>query len=174
MKFTSHVPALLAVLVMTACGGADQPPPVAPGGSMDNASAKSDAAKKRPAPTNIRISEEIQQACDLSNTETYFDFDSNRVRTSGDVALKKIANCFVDGPLAGRSLLLVGHADPRGDEEYNMALGGRRSDAVATALVERNLARAQISTSSRGEMDATGTSESGWAEDRRVDVKLAP
>jgi len=55
-----------------------------------------------------------------------------------------------------------------------MALGGRRSDAVATALVERNLAHAQISTSSRGKMDATGTSKSGWAEDLRVDVKLAP
>jgi hypothetical protein len=37
MKSTSHIPALLAVLVMTAFGGADQPPPVAPGGSMDNA-----------------------------------------------------------------------------------------------------------------------------------------
>ena len=69
-------------------------------------------------------------------------------------------------------MLVIGHADPRGDEEYNMALGGRRSDAVATTLIERNLRSTQISTSSRGEMDATGTSEGSWAEDRRVDVKL--
>jgi len=174
MSFRAFVPAVLAALVVTSCGGADEPPPVAPSGGTENASAKSDAAGKRPAPTTIRISEEIQQACDLSKSDAYFDFDSSRVRTAGDVALKKIADCFVDGPLAGRSLLLVGHADPRGGEEYNMALGGRRSDAVAAALVDRNLAQARISTSSRGEMDATGTSESSWAGDRRVDVKLAP
>jgi peptidoglycan-associated lipoprotein len=67
----------------------------------------------------------------------------------------------------------VGHADPRGDEEYNVALGGRRSDAVANELIARNLRRNQVSTTSRGEMDATGTNEAGWAQDRRVDVQLA-
>jgi peptidoglycan-associated lipoprotein len=67
----------------------------------------------------------------------------------------------------------VGHADPRGDEEYNLALGGRRADAVADALAQRRLSRNQISTTSRGEMEASGTDEPSWAKDRRVDVTLA-
>ena len=174
MQSRTSVLAALAVLGMTSCGSADLPSPAAPSSDMKNASAQPGAAKQPPAPTNVRISREIQQACDLSGTETHFDFDSTRIRTGEDGVLKKIADCFVGGPLAGRKMLLVGHADPRGDEEYNMALGGHRSDAVATALIARSLSSGQISTSSRGEMDATGTSESSWAADRRVDVELTP
>jgi peptidoglycan-associated lipoprotein len=68
---------------------------------------------------------------------------------------------------------LVGHADPRGEEEYNMVLGGRRADNVQHFLVSVGLPTGQAMTTSRGEMDATGTDEAGWAKDRRVDVVLA-
>jgi peptidoglycan-associated lipoprotein len=173
MQSRASAPAVLVMLVMTSCGGADSPPPVAPRNDTKNSSAGPLAAQQPRAPTKVRISKEIQQACDLSVTEACFDFDSTRIRTTEDLALKKIADCFVGGPLAGREMVLVGHADPRGDEEYNVALGGRRSDAVANALIERNLKHAQISTASRGEMDATGTSEGTWAEKRKVDVQLA-
>jgi peptidoglycan-associated lipoprotein len=67
---------------------------------------------------------------------------------------------------------LVGHADPRGDEEYNMTLGNRRADNVKTAIVDAGLAASQVATTSRGEMDATGTDEASWEKDRRVDVLL--
>ena len=67
---------------------------------------------------------------------------------------------------------LVGHADPRGDEEYNMVLGGRRADNVKSAIVQAGLHSSKIATTSRGEMDATGTDEAGWEKDRRVDVML--
>jgi peptidoglycan-associated lipoprotein len=68
---------------------------------------------------------------------------------------------------------LVGHADPRGEEEYNMVLGGKRADNVKHFLTGVGLPDAQAMTTSRGEMDATGTDESSWAKDRRVDVVLA-
>jgi peptidoglycan-associated lipoprotein len=77
------------------------------------------------------------------------------------------------GPLKGRSMRLVGHADPRGNEEYNMALGGRRADNVASAIASAGMDSARMATSSRGKMDATGTDEAGWAKDRRVDIMLA-
>jgi peptidoglycan-associated lipoprotein len=67
---------------------------------------------------------------------------------------------------------LVGHADPRGDEEYNLVLGGRRSDAVKGYMTRAGLQDAQAQTTSRGEMDAEGTDESSWSNDRRVDVVL--
>jgi peptidoglycan-associated lipoprotein len=68
---------------------------------------------------------------------------------------------------------LVGHADPRGEPEYNMVLGGRRSDNVKSYLVRKGLPDAQAETTSRGEMDAVGTDDTTWAEDRRVDIALA-
>ena len=87
--------------------------------------------------------------------------------------LRKLAVCFSTGPLAGRQMGLVGHADPRGESEYNMLLGERRATNVKQVIVSEGLAPDKMSTSSRGEMDATGTDEASWARDRRVDVVLA-
>jgi peptidoglycan-associated lipoprotein len=67
---------------------------------------------------------------------------------------------------------LVGHADPRGEDEYNMLLGGRRADNVKAAIVAEGMAGGKIATTSRGELDATGTEETSWSKDRRVDVML--
>jgi peptidoglycan-associated lipoprotein len=162
---------LVFALVLAACASTEKPPPAAPGSNTEEPAP--DPAKQAVQPTSIHVSDEIREACNLSNTEAYFDFDSDRIRPTEDAALKKIVECFVSGPLSGRELVLIGHADPRGDEEYNLALGGRRSDAVAKELIARNLKRRQVSTTSRGEMEATGTNEAGWAQDRRVDVQLA-
>src|SRR5690606_9109560 len=121
----------------------------------------------------INVSETIRKACGLTDTEAHFAYNSAAIRESEKQTLKKIAECFTTGPLKGKTVLVVGHADPRGEPEYNMVLGGRRADNVGAALSGAGLAGAQISTSSRGEMDATGTDEAGWAKDRRVDLMLA-
>jgi peptidoglycan-associated lipoprotein len=67
---------------------------------------------------------------------------------------------------------LVGHADPRGEAEYNLSLGGLRADGVKSAIVSARLDQRQITTTSRGELDARGTDEASWQQDRRVDVLL--
>jgi peptidoglycan-associated lipoprotein len=53
-----------------------------------------------------------------------------------------------------------------------MLLGGRRADNVKSAIVTAGLDGAKIDSTSRGEMDATGTDESSWSKDRRVDIML--
>jgi peptidoglycan-associated lipoprotein len=68
---------------------------------------------------------------------------------------------------------LVGHADPRGDSEYNVALAGDRADNVKKYISVRGLGGQRIDTSSRGAFDATGHDEATWAGDRRVDVGVA-
>ena len=88
-------------------------------------------------------------------------------------SLVGLARCMNEGGLKGRNLLLVGHADPRGEDDYNLALGGRRAGAVQDALTSLRVASSRVETSSRGEIDAQGTTEATWAADRRVDVKLA-
>jgi peptidoglycan-associated lipoprotein len=77
-----------------------------------------------------------------------------------------------DGALKGRSLLMVGHADPRGEEDYNMALGGRRAESVRGAMESLGVDKGRMDVSSRGELEATGVDEESWAKDRRVDIKL--
>lgn len=121
----------------------------------------------------IRFSKTIQQACGLSDSEAHFKYDSAVLQTSDSETLDKVAICFISGPLAGEQMNLTGHADPRGDEEYNEALGGNRSENVKSHLVTQGMKDENISATSRGELDATGNDEAGWREDRRVDVKLA-
>ena len=67
---------------------------------------------------------------------------------------------------------LAGHADPRGEPEYNMVLGGKRAENVKGFIAKKGMNGDKISTTSRGEMDATGTDEATWTKDRRVDVVL--
>lgn len=126
-----------------------------------------------PQQSDVNISDAIRKACGLTDTEAHFAFNSAAVRDADRDLLKKLATCFTTGPLKGKTMLLVGHADPRGEDEYNMVLGGRRADNVGAAIKSAGLPENQLETSSRGELDATGTDEASWAKDRRVDVMLS-
>jgi peptidoglycan-associated lipoprotein len=64
---------------------------------------------------------------------------------------------------------VTGLTDPRGTEEYNLALGERRAQSAQQYM--KSLGIDNVSSSSMGEELASGTEESGWARDRRVDFK---
>jgi peptidoglycan-associated lipoprotein len=124
-----------------------------------------------PTSGSIHIDMKIITACGNIPT-AHFAFDSSTVRPDADVALAALARCFVSGPLAGRSMRLVGHADPRGEAEYNLGLGQRRAASVGDYLTKDGMDKGHLSATSRGDQDATGTDEAGWARDRKVDVFL--
>jgi len=173
----SVLPALLSV----ACGGDKPADPKVP---QTNPTATTNDATtlKPPTPENVpnkpdgstsgvRISEEIRKKCGIDDSEAHFAFDSSVVRTTDRGPLDKVAVCFTTGPLAGRRLRLVGHADPSGGHEYNMRLGHLRADSVKGYLGSK-MDREKVETTSRGDEDAEGKDEVGWAKDRRVDVML--
>jgi peptidoglycan-associated lipoprotein len=165
-------------LVFVACSRSA--PPVAsapraqpPALAAAPASPRSVAVEKSPQTGTVQIALEIRRACGITDQDAYFAFDSSRLGGHDEGVLKRVADCFESGPLAGRSLHLVGNADPRGTEEYNMVLGGARADTVKDFLHRDGLPDSRMATTSRGELDARGTDEVTWAEDRRVDLKLA-
>ena len=166
--------ALLPAAALAGCGSDERRPPVmaAPASRIEPPPSTSPASSKSPAKSVINISDEIRKACGITDAEAMFDYDSAQVKRGNHPVLEKLAICFKSGPLAGRQMQLVGHADPRGEQEYNLVLGGRRADNVKRFLTAEGLKDAQMVTSSRGEMDAKGTSEVGWVRDRRVDVLL--
>jgi outer membrane protein OmpA-like peptidoglycan-associated protein len=104
--------------------------------------------------------------------DAYFSFDSSVVSKASRTPLDRVAECFTKGPLAGRSIALVGRADPLGPSEFNVTLGQYRADAVGQYLQARGMARAKTRSTSRGSMDAMGSDQAGWRRDRRVDVQL--
>ena len=67
---------------------------------------------------------------------------------------------------------LIGRADPRGTEEYNLGLGSRRAHSVHQYLARLGVGAPQLAVTTRGALDATGSDESTWKQDRRVDVQL--
>ncbi len=130
------------------------------------------AQQKSPERGLVMIAAEIRAACGLPDKDAYFDFDSAKLDGADKTVLQKVAACFESGPLATRSMRLIGHADPRGDTEYNMVLGGSRADNVKQYLQRQGLRGDKLATTSRGELDATGSDEATWAHDRRVDLVL--
>jgi peptidoglycan-associated lipoprotein len=124
-----------------------------------------------PEKVNIYIDRKIVELCFLP--VPHFAFDSSDLSGQTRETLKALAECFSTGPASGRSLKLIGHADPRGTDEYNMALGERRAATVAAYLKERGVVEGRMQISSRGELDATGTDEASYADDRQVGLFLA-
>jgi peptidoglycan-associated lipoprotein len=146
---------------------AKAPPP------LPETTAQRPTATRDEAPSvGVMVDEAIVKACGIPAAEAHFEFDSSNVQMEDVPALNKVATCLASGALKGRSVSIVGRADPRGESDYNVALGQRRADSIGHYLGDHGLADGQRSQSSRGAMDATGTDEAGWARDRRVDLVL--
>jgi len=97
----------------------------------------------------------------------YFDFNEYSLTTEGTGAIDRDADCIKK---TNRAVMLTGRTDPRGTEEYNLALSDKRAQSVKDRLGRLGVAASNMKVSARGEMDATGKDEAGWAKDRRVDL----
>ena len=145
-----------------------QPQAETPAATDDSAADKDEAEL-----SDISISDKIRLACGLSDTDAHFEFDSANVRPEDEAMFNSLAQCFIEGPLKGEKILFVGHADARGEAEYNLVLAGRRAENISGALKTAGVPATQLSATSRGEMDAKGSDEGSMAHDRRVDILLA-
>jgi peptidoglycan-associated lipoprotein len=162
------------------CGG-EKPKPEAPTAPTEEAAPAKplsapqaqalDNAEKETGATGLGIQDEILKLCPNVKPPR-FGYDSASVKQEFRNTLMALAECMNEGALKGKELLLVGHADPRGEDDYNMALGGRRAESVRGALTSLGVEGSRMDVSSRGELEASGGDEAGWSKDRRVDIKL--
>ncbi|WP_394835777.1 OmpA family protein [Pendulispora rubella] len=124
----------------------------------------------------VAVSGDLMAACNIviNKTESApkFAYNDHDLQPEDRAVLDQVAKCVTTGPLKGRSLKLIGRADSRGEVEYNFALGSHRADTVAGYLSQLGVEKAKLVETSRGKLDATGTEESSWAQDRRVDIAL--
>jgi peptidoglycan-associated lipoprotein len=124
---------------------------------------------------DIDVDDDIRKACRIEESDKTpkFDYDSSMLSSADRDVLEQVARCLTTGPLKGRHVELIGRADPRGEVEYNMILGESRASTVNKYLAALGVSPEQMAETSRGELDATGTDESSWQLDRRVDLRLA-
>ncbi len=127
----------------------------------------------------LGLDAEIVRMCnlhfDVAPTEEgapRFDTDESDITSQDASILTQVATCLTSGALAGRHVKLVGRADSRGTNEYNMVLGEHRASTVGQYLEKQGVEPPRINSTSRGELDATGTDETSMRDDRRVDILL--
>jgi len=111
----------------------------------------------------------------LAAQTVHFDYDSHAVKASERPKLAAVAAALASDPSA--KLLIEGHCDERGTDEYNRSLGERRALALREALAADGLDAQRVRTISYGKdrrIDL-GASEASHAKNRRgVFVLLHP
>ena len=102
----------------------------------------------------------------------YFDYDqstlSDQARATLDAKIPALnAN-------TGARILVIGHTDERGSDEYNLTLGQRRAAAAKRYLVQRGIDGSRIETTSRGEEQPSvqGADESAYSQNRRAEFEI--
>jgi len=135
------------------------------GGQLD----KRDEAGGVPLPEDLNdLSKFDQDRAALAADTVHFDFDSAVVKTSEKPKVDAVAG-YMKGAGPGVALLIEGHCDERGTEEYNRALGERRALALREALISMGADGSRITTRSFGEDKpvALGHDEASWRQNRR-------
>jgi len=122
-------------------------------------------------PTEAALAEEEQlrgEAYEFANRDIHFDFDRYDLKPEAREILTEKSYFLKKYPSV--KILIEGHCDERGTNEYNLALGERRADSAKQYLVNMGISASRISAISYGEerpMDP-GHSEEAWAKNRRA------
>lgn len=101
-----------------------------------------------------------------------FDFDSDRLRPAARERLAELARSLDDMPDV--EVLVAGHTDSVGDEDYNYDLSLRRARAATDRLAEVGMERGRLRMVGLGEEEpvATNETEAGRQQNRRVEVAI--
>ena len=115
----------------------------------------------------------VGNAASMNLKTVYFAFDRSDIQLDARALLKANGQQLEGG---GAAVRLEGHADERGDEEYNLALGERRAGAVKRYLTDLGVPGSKIRTVSYGEAKpaVAGHNEAAWRYNRRVEFHGRP
>ncbi len=166
-SLTGVAAVVLSALLAVACASTTKQQKNTAGADRTGAAASranpDDLARNRAS-----ASEGSPATCGMSSV--YFDFDSSDLSAEARRVLQQNATCL-QGNRAG-AIVVTGMTDPRGTEEYNLALGDRRARAAAKYLSSLDLSRKPVTVRSVGEEFSRGSEEGGWASDRRAEFDL--
>ena len=108
-----------------------------------------DAARAR-ALEEERLAQEAAAAREsFVNEKVYFAFDSSVIDAAAQYVLNEKAAWLRENPQA--TIIIEGHCDERGTNDYNLALGDRRANSVKTYLVDLGVSPSRMTTISYGE-----------------------
>lgn len=101
-----------------------------------------------------------------------FAFDSDALQPNARANLTELAQSLQRHPAT--NVLIVGHTDATGADDYNMNLSYRRANSAAQYLQAQGVSSARVETAGRGETEpiASNETEAGRQENRRVEIAI--
>jgi outer membrane protein OmpA-like peptidoglycan-associated protein len=149
--------------------------------SAQSAQAQADAAKNAALAAQQQLATAQQQLADLQAKQTdrgvvvtlgdvLFDTGQATLKPGANLALGRLSTYLSNNPQT--KIIIEGHTDSVGSDEYNEALSERRARAVATELESRGISADQIQTLGRGKSYpvATNSTAEGRQQNRRVEI----
>ncbi len=184
---------LVGILSIAACHKtvpvASKPAPPTPAVAAAPAPAR---ATPRPAPVSVTPSQTARSTRPATMTpqeratlnerlarleDALFDYDKATIRSDATTVLKDDVG-VIRGILASypsQKLVIEGHADERGSEEYNVALGDKRARAAEEFLTTMGIPDVQLTVISYGKDRpiCTDQTEACWQKNRRAHITAA-
>jgi peptidoglycan-associated lipoprotein len=132
---------------------------------------KTDTIKEEVLPKEIeQLNQYAQQKGYIQ--DAFYNFDESTLSADAQSALTASANWLKQHP--DLNLLIEGHCDERGTEQYNLALGDRRANSARDFLATLGVESSRMRTVSYGEERPfdQGHDDSAWAKNRRAHLVL--
>jgi peptidoglycan-associated lipoprotein len=180
MRAPSLLMLLAAAAFAVACGGRSAPeepaPEPTPAPAPTPAPEPVDDSEERERLERERMAREAAERARAVSADLAaminFDYDQAVVRPADQQTLDRKAAILVSNP--GVKLRISGHADERGSDEYNLALGNRRAAAAKRYLENKGVDASRIEVISYGEERPLnpGSDETAYAQNRRDEFEV--
>ena len=101
-----------------------------------------------------------------------FAVDQSALQPQGQQNLRELAASLDE--YEGTEVLVVGHTDSTGADDYNQSLSVRRADSARTFLLGAGLEASRVVAVGRGEMEPIATNDTvdGRQQNRRVEIAI--
>lgn len=117
---------------------------------------------------------EITKITDLENV--YFDFDSDKLDQNSIQILENLIKLFNQNSSQNKDkkIILTGHTDSKGNNEYNEILSQKRLLSVQNFLESKGIDKTKIKITPKGEQNPakTNATENGRSKNRRVEIAI--
>ena len=103
--------------------------------------------------------------------EINFNYNSSAITAKSEPQLKALGNALHSARLENSVIVISGHTDTRGNDEYNEKLSERRAESVKTYLVEKmKISPDNLTTAGYGSRNLKNKADPFGAENRRVEI----
>jgi outer membrane protein OmpA-like peptidoglycan-associated protein len=139
-----------------------------------NAQAQAEAARNQAAAAQQQLADLQAKKTDrgvvVTLGDVLFDTGQATLKPGANLALTRLATYLTNNPQT--KIIIEGHTDSRGSDQYNEALSERRARAVATELESRGISADQIQTLGRGKAYPVASNDTaeGRQQNRRVEI----